>query len=315
MVKIDIAKPLMLSSDLDKIFSNNVVVIVGLSRSGTSVLGKIAGSLKNVMYLFEPVIIRYLPVLAEIKYLDIDLCGQLLKGILFEDYYLQLLQGRNLNLKEEENSYFGHYQDMEDIRKRWGKYKRRNDLLPDIYEGKYTFMFKISEVHTLLPVLGKIFKGLKVIHMVRDGNEVISSSLKRGWYSDEFLNYYMSQWTYKGKTRYPWYIKEEDVDEFCNWNRETRIAYIWKVLTKTVRDTYAGKDNYLELRYEKLIKDPETTTRLCTEFLGLKKTDITDKNIIAVKEHILTKHIDLSFAICDKQRAVFNAYMKELDYL
>ena len=53
MVKIDIAKPLMLSSDLDKIFSNNVVVIVGLSRSGTSVLGKIAGSLKNVMYLVQ----------------------------------------------------------------------------------------------------------------------------------------------------------------------------------------------------------------------------------------------------------------------
>ena len=45
MVKIDIAKPLMLSSDYDKIFSNNVVVIVGLSRSRTSVLGKIVGSI------------------------------------------------------------------------------------------------------------------------------------------------------------------------------------------------------------------------------------------------------------------------------
>ena len=51
------------------------------------------------------------------------------------------------------------------------------------------------------------------------------------------------------------------------------------------------------------------------DFLGLKKTDITDKHITAVKEHVLTKHIDLSSAICDKQREVFNAYMKELDYL
>ena len=47
----------------------------------------------------------------------------------------------------------------------------------------------------------------------------------------------------------------------------------------------------------------------------IKKTDITDKHITAVKEHVLTKHIDLSSAICDKQRTVFNAYMKELDYL
>lgn len=306
---------LTLSTDYRRIFDNRTIVIAGLSRAGTSILGKLVGSLDNVVYLFEPVIMRLLPAFAKNYFKDLELVSQLLRGILFEDYYLQLVQGRNLNLRKSDNSFIGNYQHLNAVKKKWQRYERRRDALEDIVKGKYIFVLKISEIHPLLPIFEKTFGRIKVIHIIRDGNAVISSSLRRGWYSDKFLDNDMTQWMQEGSPNAPWFIPACDVGKFRRWNRETRVAYIWRNLTKVARDYGVKRDNYLELRYENLVKDPEGVVTLCEKFLGLKRTKITMKNIRAVKKHIVTRHRNQTLGIDRDERPLFENFMKELNYL
>lgn len=306
---------LILSTDYKRVFDGRTVVIAGLSRAGTSILGKLVGSLDKMVYLFEPVIMRLLPTFAKNASKNIEPALQLLRGILFEDYYLQLIQGRNLNLKKSDNSFIGNYRHLSVIKERWQKYNRRGDALKDIFKGQYVFALKISEIHPLLPTLERAFGRIKVIHIIRNGNAVISSSLKRGWYTNKFLNNDMSQWMQEGSPKAPWFIPKEDLEKFRSWDKVTRIAYIWRILTGTARDYGTNNDNYLELRYEDLVRDPEGIVSLCEKFLELKKTKITVKNINTVKKHVVTKHDDQAAGIDAEERPLFKSFMKELNYL
>jgi len=308
-------KKLVLATDYSGIFDNRMVIITGMSRSGTSILGKIVGSMEGAIYIFEPVIMRLLPAMAKTGHMDFGSASQLLKGILFEDYYLQSLHGRNVNFKESDNSFIGNYQDIAAVKERWVKYERREGVLEDIYKGKYTFLMKINEIHPLLPLLGKMFKGLRVIHIIRNCNAVISSSMKRGWYTDEFLNRNMTQWMRAGAPKAPWFVPKEDIIKFREWNRETRIAYAWRLLGKMAIDYGRGRDNYLEIKYEDLVRDPSRVASSCERFLNSKKTKITARHIKAVKEHVVTRHSDTTINIDSKERPYFERFMKELGYL
>ena len=303
-----------LTAEYQRIFENRIVIITGVSRSGTSILGRITGSFRNVEYLFQPTIIRLLPTLAGEGLTDFEFSSQLLKGILFEDYYLQLLHGRNVNFKRSDMSFIGRYQDLRSVKKRWLKYERREDVLGDIFKGQYIFVVKINGIHSLLPTLEKMFKGMKVVNIVRNGNDVISSSIKRGWYTDEWLNYHMVEWMRPGRVRVPWFIPAEDADKFCAWNSETRVAYIWRIFTAAT-SYYKNKSNYLELRYEDLIENPERITKVCEEFMGEQRTEVTFKNIEAVKGHTVTQHPDQSDKIEMEERILFKKIMEELNYL
>lgn len=306
---------MVLAADYRRIFDNRLVVITGVSRSGTSILGKIAGSLDNVIYLYEPLIMRFIPTLAKNGAMDFNLASQLLKGILFEDYYLQLLHGRNLNFKKTDNSYIGNYQNLKDLKERWFKYDRRGDILNDIYAGKYLFVLKINEMQPLFRTLEKIFNGIRFIHIIRDGNEVVSSSLKRGWYTDEYLNHNMMQWMRRGQIKVPWFIAEKDINKFRRWNAATRNAYIWRTLVKAGMEYGVGNDGYLEIRYEDILAHPKKIIGACERFLGSKMTDLTLRNIASVKRHVLTKHFDMTADMDKQQQALFRRVMKELDYL
>ena len=292
-----------------------MIIISGLSRSGTSILSKIVGSFKNVLTLHEPLILRYLPTLAQTNLMNFKLGSHLLKGILFEDYYLQILQGRRVNFRPSDNSYFGNYERLTDVRRRWVKYRRLSDVLKDLNEGQYTFALKISELQSLYPVLKRIFKGVKFIEIIRNGEEVISSSLKRDWYTDEYLNRRMNEWTQFYKVKIPWYVQKKDLEKFSEWNSATRIAYIWRTLSeKGFQYEKKGDGRYLRLRYEKLTANPEKTTELCEDFLDLSRTAITAKHIKDIKHYSLTEHKKVMCDIEKSERFRFEKMMRSLNY-
>lgn len=291
-----------------------MVIISGLSRSGTSILSKIVGSFKDVLTLHEPLILRYLPTLAQNNLMNFKLSSHLLKGVLFEDYYLQILQGRRVNFRPADNSYFGNYERLTDVKRRWVRYQRRSDVLKDLNDGKYTFALKISELQSLYPVLKRIFKGVKFIEIVRNGQEVISSSLKRDWYTDDYLNVRMNEWAQFYKVKIPWYVPKKDLRKFAEWNSATRIAYIWRILSEKGARYGKRSSDYLRLRYEKLAADPEEITKLCEDFLNLSRTTVTAKHIKAIKNHSLTEHHEATDDIEKSERLRFEKMMLSLNY-
>ena len=113
----------------------------------------------------------------------------------------------------------------------------------------------------------------------------------------------------------PWFVPGEDTDKFCAWNSATRAAYIWRILTNEAINYGKIRYGFLELRYEDLIEDPYKVTNVCEKFLGLQRTKITLKNIMTVKNFIVTKHPDQINNIAIKERCFFKKIMKELNYL
>lgn len=90
-----------------------------------------------------------------------------------------------------------------------------------------------------LPNLNKIFPKAKYIHLLRDGRDVVSSIVKR--MGDKYL--------YEGINRWKTSIK--------------RIRHFQKVV-----DT----NQYLEIRYEDLVQEPEQTLKEISLFLGVEYT-------------------------------------------
>lgn len=307
---------LVLPVDYDHIFANRTVLLTGMSRAGTSIMGKVVGSLANMIYLHEPVLMRYLPPLAELGHLDAALASQALQGILFEDFMLQILQGRALNLKRSENSFSGHYQELRAIKARWQRYPRRGDVLDDLRQPACCiFATKITDMQVILPLLARVFRGLKVIHIIRNGNAMISSSIRRGWFSDDYLNRAWPAWVLTtGAANVPWFIPAEDADRFARWNAETRMAYLWRFLTECGMAYGRGREDYLEIRYEELMTDPEEVVRRCETFIGTRRTPLTGRHLQAVRAHEATPHAEQRQAIEASELAQFDRLMRLLGY-
>ena len=98
-----------LSIDYKAIFKDRVVIITGVGRSGTSILGKLLGSMQPSHYLYEPAILKLMPAIAGDNELG---------AILFEDYFLPLVQGRSFNFNVLEDSSIYNYlaKPLEEIR-------------------------------------------------------------------------------------------------------------------------------------------------------------------------------------------------------
>ena len=88
--------------DYETVLQDRVIIITGAGRSGTTILGKLIGSMDPAFYFFEPTIVKF-------GYMHCDLDA--LRAIFVEDYVLPLIQGRNINSNENDDSYIGNYED------------------------------------------------------------------------------------------------------------------------------------------------------------------------------------------------------------
>ena len=87
-----------------------------------------------------------------------------------------------------------------------------------------------------MPILREIFPGAQFVHIVRDGRDVACSLLRTG----------------------------------IGPRRALTAGLLWKTYIETARrdGTALERAHYLEVRYESLLRDPETTLRAVCAFLG-----------------------------------------------
>lgn len=306
--------PFELAIDYASIFRNSFVLVSGVSRSGTSILAKIIGSFKHVIYLHEPTIMRYMGVLLSHHPQIQKKLGPAFLGTLFEDYFLQRLHGRNLNFKSSDTSFIENFETQDEIQKRWKKYVRRQDVMKDVERRQFMFVVKINEVQPLYSVFAQLFEGIKIIEIIRNGCDVIGSSLSRGWYSNDYLNHSIENWIYPSDINIPWYVPKEDHASFSQWNPETRVAYNWRILIQESLSHQKKNSNYLPLTYEDLILNPEKISSLCERFLNLQPTSLTQQNIKAVKDHSVKHHAFALTQISPQERTRFIELLRQLNY-
>lgn len=249
--------------DYKEIFQDRLVIITGVGRSGTTILGKVLGSMENTYYIFEPAMLKY-QVYKD--YLDLP--------ILFEDYFLPIIQGRNLNHNPSDDSYCGYYYQHKDIKNAWNTLSRRKKALEYIVEHRPYLIIKSPEFQPLARKLNKIIPSAQFINIKRGLNDTIRSTVNKEWYADDYNSV-----DYFDQDNIPYFIDPKSRKYWLKWNMYTRAACVWRCLTE-----YEMPENTIDISYEDLIKNPwRVVENLCVLLGGLKKTIITIRNIKSIK--------------------------------
>ncbi len=125
------------------------------------------------------------------------------------------------------------------------------------------------ETAFVLPAALRAYPHARAIHLVRDGRDVVSSLLERGWLSagrpgrdDAGLRY----------GDYPrFWVEPDRAEEFMNASDATRAAWAWR---SYVTAAQRGDTRTLELRYETLVADPPAAAKRIASHLGLDETSL-----------------------------------------
>ena len=242
--------------DYLEMFRNRVIYITGVGRSGTTIVGQLFASMRPAYYLFEPAILR--PPFIGNSYDDT------LRRNLFEDYFLHQLHGR-YNPNPNDWTFYKNFITEEEIKFLWNR-NRRSDVEEKLKTA--IWVIKNPEAQPNYSVLGTIFPGVQFLNIVRNGIEVVRSSMERGWFTDDYQP--IDRANDYGKA---WYLNVEDA-VWEKWNPLTRAAFSWTELMKM-----SSKRN--SIKYEDFCVDPLSyITGLANAFklkFSVKTFEIVDK--------------------------------------
>lgn len=127
------------------------------------------------------------------------------------------------------------------------------------YRGKRRFVNKNTNNCARVRYLNAVFPGAIFIHIIRDGRAVANSLLNVKWWPNLPLwwaGFTPNDWKREGKSPYE------------------LTALHWKTMVSSVLEAvpYLQPEQYIEVRYENLGRDPTGEMRRIIEFCGLRWT-------------------------------------------
>jgi len=104
----------------------------------------------------------------------------------------------------------------------------------------------------------------RVVHVVRDGRDVVCSLLERGWLSAGRTGGDDAKLAYGARARF--WVESERTAEFESAGDATRAAWAWRRYVSAARSV--ADPRVLELRYESIAADPAAAAHKLAEHLG-----------------------------------------------
>jgi hypothetical protein len=126
--------------------------------------------------------------------------------------------------------------------------------------GRRRGVEQTPETAFVLPAVARAFPRAKVVHIVRDGRDVVCSLLERGWLSAERRGEDDAGLPFGAEPRF--WVEPERVDDFRRVGDARRAAWAWRRYVSAAR---AGAS--YEIRYEALAAEPDAVARDLAGFL------------------------------------------------
>lgn len=257
-------------------------MITGVTRSGTSLLGRLIASLQDVEYEYEPWFLDKVPVLIASEDISADLGVQMLNHYLHELVYTRLL-GRHLNLKPSDQSCDLHFHSNVEISARWRSKKTREQVYREMNDRRIAFVLKAVNMQPFIKFFHRAISTIKIVHIVRHGLDVALSIRRKGWLSNKSLQT-SHQATFRRLTKkgelLPWWVLSGDEEWFLKASEFTRALYCWRVLMSEpqhvdMKGDGLPKQQYLQIRYEDLVQHSEATLDKIGRFLNKQRSAYT----------------------------------------
>ena len=247
----------------------NVIWITGCARSGTTILGKILSTLKNVEYAYEPEFLFSL--LPSINKINKKEWLKIYNAYIVEELLFNLCTGRRANFKKSEDSYIGHSLDFKKINKKLNINIRRGNFDKYLSKNKKILIIKIPDVSKNLTILQKYYPKNKFIVTNRNSSSIINSIIKKKW----FLNNKTLPWIYNN----PDLFGENNFKKWIKLNEKQKANFYVNLMSMNCKKI-KNKTNF---SYDELIKNPHKEIDKVCKFLKLKKTTKTNEIIATVR--------------------------------
>ncbi len=246
---------------------DKMVIIGGSARSGTTIMGKLINSLEKTEYLFEP------PMLESLLLKKDELTNKSLKELIqfyfFDNFLLDALAGRNINLNTNDDSCILHVKDSKEIEHRYKKSLSRTELEEQV--KKTTFGFKLPEIVFFLDTMNELFPQSRTVLMHRNPNDVIDSIVRKKWFSDEYLNVKHPSQVLAidviDEVKIPYWVKSKDKNFWIGASELDRCAYYYIRISEEISK---NGENSIIINYDNFIKNPKKIFETTVEILGLK---------------------------------------------
>ena len=302
--------PIFLPNPWNDILDGSVVVVTGASKSGTTVAALLLASMKPTYHIYEPALLKTIPPFE----LDPGLIGVISTTFLY-DYCLPIARGvRICDYEFQAVNSEWQWATQQSERSR-----RRGDIQ---FDGTRIFVYLLRErplwvVNVLdglprLKLWEQIFPGMHTIHVVRNGFDVLASSVsRREWYTNDYFSYPMHfaiDWVVLGNGyAVPWWLGEEARFLWPEWTTMTRAAHMWLVQVEMHPPT---------IRFEELTTNPTNVARtIVRKFMFLEDTDLTPKWIQRLTMKDIPPHGLTLSDIQEPERNKFKEAMEKLEYL
>ena len=126
------------------------------------------------------------------------------------------------------------------------------------------------ELAHLVDVLPRAFPDAQVIHIIRDGRDVVSSLLEKPWLRPARAQVDDAGIAYGAYARF--WVEPERRDEFESTSDARRAAWAWRRYVTAAR---SARTPVLELRYEQLSADPAGVAARLAAYLGAPERALT----------------------------------------
>jgi len=266
---------------------NSAIVISGIARSGTTIMGKIIHSFQNVEYAYEPPVLFSLFPL--INVLDENQWKLLYETYLYEEFLMGALSGRTLNCNFADDSSIYKIKPEHLIKERLTKSLRKVE--GERLAQKSRVAYKMPDVIPYLPRLKAYYPGTPVLIILRKAPYVFNSVLKKGWFNDRSLQKENVLWPnrFKNGFRIPFWVAQEDDEIWCEMDELHRVAYYYIRINQHVKDI----PECIIIRYDELIKNPRQTAITLAESLNLSFGEKTEEILKTVKFIIKDRDLEI----------------------
>jgi hypothetical protein len=117
--------------------------------------------------------------------------------------------------------------------------------------GRLRGVEQTPETAFVLPAVLQAYPEARIVHVVRDGRDVVCSLLERGWLSAGREGADDAGLAYGAQARI--WVEPEREEEFGRLSDAARAGYAWRRYVETARAT---TERLVELRYEAVVADP-----------------------------------------------------------
>jgi Sulfotransferase family len=166
------------------------------------------------------------------------------------------------------------------------------------------------EMAHILPAVVEAFPEARVVHAVRDGRDVVCSLLERGWLRAEMTGRDYAGPPFGPRARF--WVEEERREEFPQVSDARRAAWAWRRYVTAARSSGVP---VTEVRYERMVADPEAVGTELAGVLGISAPDMIAALRQAHDRSIGRYARDLTGEELDDVLAEAGDLLEELGYL